>query len=427
MRNAERSLLRVLYLPFLLEASQYAALAPLLPHYVAALRVGHTAAGVLMSSYAAGVVLGALLGGGALAPRIGVRATVLLGLLLLAAANAAFAFVDGIAALDAARFGQGVAGGCIWAGGLSWFIGAVAPQQRGHGLGIVLGVAMLGTIAGPAIGTAALAIGVPEAFVGLALVALISFAFAARASVPAAATHERSQPMRNALRSPMIAIGVWLLVVDAAAIGALYVLVPLRLGDLGVPGAAIGVTFMLASLLAALSTRVAGRASDSRGPWLPVAVALLASVLLLGAMSLTGSALALEALVVVGIGAALVPIGVPACMLIVKGAEQRGIAVGIISITITVCFSAGEVAGGPLAAWLSGVTSAGAPYALLALLALVTLGALLAVARGRREPDDDRARRVRALAKEGTSMTWASGRPIDLSDVDVLTEPEHGS
>jgi predicted MFS family arabinose efflux permease len=388
MPNAERKLLRVLYLPFLLEASQYAALAPLLPHYVRMLRIGHPAAGVLMSSYAAGVIVGALIGGGALAAWIGVRSTVLLGLLLLAAVNAAFAAAHGILALDAIRCGQGVAGGCIWAGGLSWFLGSAAPERRGRGLGIVLGVAMLGTIAGPLIGTAALAIGVRATFVGLALAALVSVVFAARVSAPATAAPERSQPLRSALRSPLIAIGVWLLLVEAVAIGALYVLVPLRLDELGASGAAIGVTFALASLLAALSTRLTGRASDRFGPLPPAAIALLASVMLLGAMSLAGAAAALEALVAIGIGAALVPIGVPACVLIIRGAEREGIAVGVTSIVITVCFATGEVAGGPLAAWLSGATSASAPYAIVALLELATLGVLLLAASRRQLAPD---------------------------------------
>lgn len=391
MPNPERNLLRILCLPFLLEASQYAALAPLLPHYVAMLRIGHTAAGVLMSSYAAGVLVGALIGGGVLASRVGVRATVLLGLLLLAIANAAFAIAHGIAALDAIRLGQGIAGGCIWAGGLSWLIGCAAPQRRGRGLGQVLGVAMLGAIAGPLIGTAALAVGVRGTFMGLAGAALVSLAFVAKASAPAALTQDEPQPMRRVLRSSLVAVGAWLLLVEAGAIGALYVLVPLRLDELGASGGTIGVTFTLAALLAVLTTRVTGRASDRHGPWPSVAVTLLASILALGAMSLAGSAVALAALVVVGVGAALVPLGVPACMLIIRGAEHEGVSVGVTSIVMTACFAAGEVVGGPLAAWLSGVTSASAPYAIVALLELMTLAVLPAAVRPWRQRGSERA------------------------------------
>lgn len=393
MPTPERNLLRILCLPFLLEASQYAALAPLLPHYVATLHIGHTAAGVLMSSYAAGVFAGALIGGGALASRLGVRATVLLGLLLLAIANAGFAIAHGIVALDAIRLGQGIAGGCIWAGGLSWLIGSAAPQRRGQGLGMVLGVAMLGAIAGPLIGTAALAFGIRGTFMGLAGVALVSLAFVAKASVPAALTQDEPQPMRRVLRSPLVAAGVWLLLVEAGAIGALYVLVPLRMDELGASGATIGITFTLASLLAVLTTRVTGRASDGHGPWPSVVVTLLASILALGAMSLASSAAALAALVVVGLGAALVPIGVPACMLVIRGAEHEGVSVGVTSIVMTACFAAGEVIGGPLAAWLSGATSARAPYALVALLELATLSVLMAATKAWRQPSEERAAR----------------------------------
>ena len=93
----------------------YAAITPLLPHYVDELGISKSAAGVLAAAYPAGTFLGALPGGW-LAARAGVRPTTVLGLSIMAVSSVAFAFGTSVVVLDAARFVQGVGGAMTWAG-----------------------------------------------------------------------------------------------------------------------------------------------------------------------------------------------------------------------------------------------------------------------------------------------------------------------
>src|SRR3954451_24507365 len=90
----------------LVDTMFYAAITPLLPHYVDELGLSKTGAGVLAGAYAAGTLLGAL-PGGLMAARIGVKRTVLFGLGCMVAASLAFAFGTSAGLLVAARFVQG--------------------------------------------------------------------------------------------------------------------------------------------------------------------------------------------------------------------------------------------------------------------------------------------------------------------------------
>src|SRR5690242_9239876 len=92
----------------------YAAIVPLLPHYVDRLDLSQTQAGILTASYAAGTLI-ASLPGGMCAARFGVRPTVLAGLSLMACSSLVFGFGTSAPVLDAARFAQGIGGAFSWA------------------------------------------------------------------------------------------------------------------------------------------------------------------------------------------------------------------------------------------------------------------------------------------------------------------------
>src|SRR5262249_20595053 len=93
----------------------YAAIAPLLPHYVSDFDLSEAEAGILQGAYAAGTLIAAL-PAGILAARIGPRKTVISGLCLFGISGLVFGFGDRIALLDAARLCQGAAGAMIWSG-----------------------------------------------------------------------------------------------------------------------------------------------------------------------------------------------------------------------------------------------------------------------------------------------------------------------
>src|SRR5919197_4895985 len=160
----------------------YAAIVPLLPHYVDELGLSQTAAGVLTASYAAGTLL-ASLPGGVCAARFGVKPTVLTGLSLLAVSSLVFGFGRSAEVLDAARFAQGVGGAFSWAGGFAWLMGVTPTERRGEVAGSAIAAAVFGVVAGPVVGAAAVELGAREVFGAVALTAMALLAWSLR--VPA--------------------------------------------------------------------------------------------------------------------------------------------------------------------------------------------------------------------------------------------------
>src|SRR5260370_36408262 len=104
-----------------------------------------------MAAYPVGGIVGAVPASLA-AGRLGPRAAVLLGLVGVGGAALVLGWSAAIAAVAAARFAQGAAGACVWAGGLAWLAGVTAPERRGAALGVAMGFAAAGTLVGPAIG-----------------------------------------------------------------------------------------------------------------------------------------------------------------------------------------------------------------------------------------------------------------------------------
>ena len=148
---------------FALEGSLYSALAPLLPHYADTLGLSKAMAGVLTAAYTVGLVPGAVISE-RLSTAVGVRATVIIGLVLLGGSSLGFGFGDDISVLVAARALQGVACGLVWGGGLGWLALEAPESQRGHSLGIVFGAGTFGTLIGPALGALAYTVGTREVF-----------------------------------------------------------------------------------------------------------------------------------------------------------------------------------------------------------------------------------------------------------------------
>src|SRR5687768_14994483 len=149
----------------LLDTAFFAAVAPLLPHYVDEHDLSKTAAGILAGSYAAGSLVGAIPGGW-LAGRWGVKPTTLAGLGGLAVSSLVFAFANEVRLLDTARFAQGVAGALTWAAGFAWVVERAPAERRGELIGTPLAAAIVGALIGPVLGTAANEIGAEAVFSG---------------------------------------------------------------------------------------------------------------------------------------------------------------------------------------------------------------------------------------------------------------------
>src|SRR5438128_2623960 len=277
----------------------FAALTPLLPHYVHTLHLSKAGAGVLQAMYPAGALVAGLPSGIA-AARLGVKPTVLTGLTLLAATTVAFGLADSAWALDSARFVQGASSAFTWTGGLAWLVAASSPGRRGQLIGAAFGVAIAGAMFGPVLGAVASYTGTAPAFgtVGAAALVLAAAAW----TTPAAAPGE-PQPLRmlfRALTVRKIRIGVWLTLLPALLFGNLSVLAPLRLSELGWGAAAVGATYLVSAAIEAAWSPALGRVSDRYGRFLPLRAALVASAVVAALLPSPGHAWLLAFFVVCG-------------------------------------------------------------------------------------------------------------------------------
>jgi MFS family permease len=352
----------------------FAALTPLLKHYVDELDLSKSGAGVLAAMYPAGAFVAGVPSGMA-AARFGVKPTVLVGLTLLALTTTAFGLADSVWMLDGARFLQGVSSAFSWTGGLAWLVAAAPPGRRGELIGAAFGAAIAGALFGPVVGAVASVTRTDVAFGAVAGLALV---LALAAAAAPAATPERPQPLRaffSALRSSPLRIGIWLTLVPALLFGNLGVLVPLRLADLGWGAVAVGATFLTSAALEAVASPVVGRISDRRGRFLPLRVALLASAVVCVLLPWPDRAWLLAVLVVCA-GVAYGIFWTPAMSMVTDEAESLGLDYGYAFALVNLAWAPGQAGGAALGARIASLTSDKVAYLALAGVCAITLVAL---------------------------------------------------
>jgi MFS family permease len=377
------------------ESVLYSVITPVLPHYAHAFGASKTAIGVLAAAYPAGMLPGALLGGW-IASRAGVRRTTAFGLLLFTGAIVAFGFGSDLIALDVLRFVQGIACGCIWGGGLAWVIAIAPRERRGEVLGSVFASAIFGTLIGPLLGTVAVAAGTAAVFAGVGGVSLALTAWTLAHPEPPRAALGAGAPLRVLAKDPRIALGCWLILLEACTIGATGTLLPLRLSRFGASGVAIGVTFVLASALSLMLSPAVGRLVDRRGVALPLTAGLATAAVLLGLLPLPHSPLLLAALTVLTLGGPLTAYAMPAITIMTAAIERIGAALVFGSMLLNLAWALGETIGAPAAASVSRATSDAVPLVALAALMLATLAiSRLSASARRSRPGFGRARRRR--------------------------------
>jgi MFS family permease len=364
----------------LVDTMFYAAITPLLPHYVDEFGLSKSAAGILTACYGAGTLIGSLPGGW-LATRLGARPTVVIGLALMSIASLAFAFTDNIVTLDCARFLQGVGGAFSWAGGLAWLLALSPRGRRGELIGSAIAAAIAGVLLGPLLGGAATVIGPEPVF---AMVSAIGVALAAWALVTPAAPAAPRRPLDVVLRtmaSRPVAAGFWLVALPALFSGVLGVLAPLRLDELGASGVAIGAIFLAAAAIEGFASRVFGGLSDRCGRMAPIRVGLLVSLVATLVLPLPGAVLALAAAVVVAV-VGMAFFWAPAMALLSDTADATGLDQGFAFGLVNLGWAGGEVVGGSGGAWLADATSDAVPYLVVAACLTLTLAAIAIPRRG---------------------------------------------
>jgi MFS family permease len=366
-----RRLLLLVSAIMLVDTMFFAALTPLLPHYVATLHLSKSAAGILTGTFGAGTLLGAL-PAGMLAARVGPKPVVLLGLGLLAATSLAFGFGGTIWLLDSARFLQGIGGACTWTGSLGWLAAAAPRERRGQVIGTALGVAIGGALLGPIVGTVAASVGTRPVFAGVAVVggaiaaAVVAFP-AARPTEP-----QTLRALRLGIGDANVLRGMWLVALAAILFGAVSVLAPLRLDRLGFGAAAIGGAFLLSAGIEAVLSPALGRLSDRHGPVPLARAALVGSALVSVALPWPRNAWLLAVLVVAA-GAAYGSFWVPGMALLAGGADRTGLDQGFAFALFNLAWASGESVGAFAGGGAGESLGDAVPYTAAAALCLLTL------------------------------------------------------
>jgi MFS family permease len=352
----------------------FAALTPLLPHYVDELDLGKAGAGVLQAMFPAGALVAGIPSGIA-AARLGVKRTVLIGLSLLAVTTVAFGLADSVWMLNLARFLQGMSSAFSWTGALAWLVATAPPGRRGQLIGSAFGVAIAGALFGPALGAVASYTGTGPAFGTVAGLALV---LAGAAWTTPAATPAEPQPLRmlfQALTVRRVQIGVWLTLLPALLFGNLSVLAPLRLSELGWGAAAVGGTYLVMAGIEAAWAPVLGHASDRYGRFLPLRAALLASAVVTIILPWPGRAWLLAA-IVVGAGFAFGSFWTPAMSMVTDEAEVIGLDYGYAFALVNIAWAPGQAGGSAIGGALASATSDAVPYLCLSVLCVATYAML---------------------------------------------------
>ncbi|HLH13754.1 MAG TPA: MFS transporter [Solirubrobacteraceae bacterium] len=373
----QRRLVLLVSVAILLDTLFFSVITPLLPALAHQLKMSKLAAGVLTGGYPAGMLI-ASLPGGALAVRRGPRFTLVAGLALMVISTIGFAFLQTAAALDAARFLEGVGGACSWAGGIAWIVAATPAPRRGAVMGQALGTAIAGSLFGPAVGALASLTGRGVLFTALALLALALVVPILALEQPGESSAQPVSAALGILRRPAVAAVIWLMLLPAIVSGLINVLAPLRLHALGAGAGAIGATFLVGAALESLVSPLAGRVSDRHGRVLPLRAGCLAVGLALAAFTLPSEAAVLAALVAL-VSMLLGVFWAPVMALLSDLAETHALDQAHAAALMNLAWAAGQIAGAVGSGAVAGSLGDAAPTLALAVLCLLTL----LVTRGR--------------------------------------------
>jgi len=363
----------------LVETIFFAAISPLLPRFAEELDLSKGEAGLLVAMYALGGVLGAI-PSGIVATRLGVKATVTLGLALVAVTSVLFGLVSSYWLLDLTRLAQGIAGALCWTGALAWLVDATPRERRGETIGIAMSAAIVGALLGPVLGGAAVHFGRPGAFGGVAALAMALVVLALRAPAPPPGERQPLRLMLVALRERTVFGGMWLLMLPALLFGTLSVLAPLQLDALGWRAIGIAATFAVSALVEACLSPLMGRWSDRRGRLAPLQFGLAGSAAVCLAIPWIDLRLALSAAVVAA-GVTFGAFWAPAMALLSDGWESAGVGHALGFALMNFAWAPGNVIGSAAGGGLAEAAGDVAAYGALAALCLVTLAGVLALRR----------------------------------------------
>lgn len=369
MLNPVRRLLIVVSVTVFADTMLFSTIVPLIPGLAATYDLSKLEAGMLVAAYGAGAVISGI-PSGLLTVRIGPKRTVIIGLILFAAATLAFALGSSAWSLGAARFTQGAASAITWCGALAWLTLATPRAQRGKALGIVFSFAVLGFVIGPAVGAAAHLSSIRTTFTVMAVTIVGVAAFAS--SFPAG-RQETRQPraLHRMFHDTTLLVAVWLTVVPSLFFGVADLLVPLALDEAAWGAVAIAATFIVAALAEIALAPAIGAFSDRRGRLTPIRLGLILVTAVALSLALATSPY-LIAVLVTGASVAVSVIYTPSTALISDCAERSQVPQGLAFGVMNSMWASGVMVGPLLGGAIAQALGDPAPYILSAAIALGT-------------------------------------------------------
>ncbi len=328
----------------------YTLIIPVLPALAQELGLTATWTGILYASYGL-ISLVLYLPFGYLVDRVGERMWLTGGMLLLCVTALAFSVASGFWPLLACRMVQGVAASATWAATLPLAARLADKNRRGLEMSLVPMAFSLGAIGGPALG------GIGEArdpFVYFSVLPCIlaGLAFFLVPNRVAPAQAEQREPGNltlpvQELFSTHLVCACLVILVSCAAIGAIEVLLPLQLVQIGWSRQDVGLLFAAWGVAALVSQPVIGLWSDRRGRQEPMVIGLFATAGLLPALFLLFNSMWLLPLVlciIIALSAALAP----SMPLIADGLSegQAGKAFGVYNVAFSIGIIIGPWLGG---------------------------------------------------------------------------------
>jgi len=259
----------------------------------------------------------------------------------------------------------------IWSGAFAWLIAAYPPERRGAMIGTAVGTAVAGALFGPLIGGLAAHIGTETVFSAVTVIAVVLIFAAAR--TPEVGVSE-AQDLRTALAvmaTRPIVVATTFVAVPSLMAGAIEVLVPLRIDDLGGSATVIAAAFVAGAAIEATFAPIAGRYSDRAGRRLPLVsgmVVCAAAMLTIGVGQ--GLGVVIFGLLAISFGAGLS--FTPAIAALSEAAEAARLHEGFAAGLSNIAWAAGQVAGSLFGGGLASAVGFAAPNLVVAALLAAT-------------------------------------------------------
>jgi MFS family permease len=351
LRSSRAAAVALVTLATFTDIVAYSIAVPVLPDMSRRLGASPTTIGLLFSAFGA-TLLAVSIPMGAVSDRVGRKAPLVAGLVLLALTTTLFAYAQRLEWLFAARLGQGAADAITWVVGFALLADLYGPAERGRVMGFVMAGTSFGFMAGPSLGGWLYERGgMLLPFLTVAALAWVAALGVLWLRLPERQAAREPIPFHIVLRVPAVASCTAAVVAAAATISMLEPVVSLWLASaLGLNPGRIGLLFGIAAVATTALHPVYGRLADRGGARRLTLLGLVATALMLpvlGRASSFESAIVLYVLQAMAVALVITPsLAYMAEATSQAGVESFGVAYGLYNFAWGAGLLAGPAIGG---------------------------------------------------------------------------------